>query len=421
MFDKGLASVIFLSVYTLLIARKCRPVIAVWGGVAVLLLLRVITPLEAVVSINLNVIGVFVGTMVLSAYFVRSRVPACLAGAVISRSRSSVGAMLAVCILAGAVSSVVDNVATVLMIVPIAIEMSKCLEVPATKFIVGIAVAANLQGAATMIGDSTSILLASAGKMSFADFFWTKGRPGIFFAVQLAALASFAVLRRIFGRYNGRTVSVKPVKVSSWVPAGLMGAMVVVMALSGFIPGRPDWTTGAIALGFALLMVVWDMVTGNRDGNPLGSLDWQTALFLCGLFVLVGSLTATGIVGDIAGIISALTRGNVFLAYTAIVWISVAVSAFVDNIPYTMAMLPVAQIVATTCKVSPYLMMYGLLLGTTLGGNLTPIGASANVVAVSLLRREGQNVSFREFLQVGLPFTVAAVLVGSLVNWVLWR
>lgn len=110
-----------------------------------------------------------------------------------------------------------------------------------------------------------------------------------------------------------------------------------------------------------------------------------------------------------------------FLAYTAIVWISVAVSAFVDNIPYTMAMLPVAQIVATTCKVSPYLMMYGLLLGTTLGGNLTPIGASANVVAVSLLRREGQNVSFREFLQVGLPFTVAAVLVGSLVNWVLWR
>jgi Na+/H+ antiporter NhaD/arsenite permease-like protein len=419
--EKGLASVIFLSVYTLLIARKCRPVLAVWGGAAALLVLRVITPMEAVASINLNVTGVFAGTMVSSAYFVRSKVPAYLAAAVIGRSRSSAGAMLAVCVLAGAVSSVVDNVATVLMIAPIAIEMAKCLEVPATQFIIGIAVSANLQGAATLIGDSTSILLASAAKMSFVDFFWTNGRPGIFFVVQLAAVASFAVLRRVFRQYGGRDVPVDPVKVSSWVPAGLMTGMIVAMAVSGFIPGRPDWMTGAIALIFALLMVLWGFATRNRDGNPLRSLDWQTALFLCGLFVLVGSLTATGIVGDIAGLISRWTGGNGFLAYTVIVWMSVVISAFVDNTPYTMAMLPVAQMVATTCNVSPYLMMYGLLLGTTLGGNLTPFGASANVVAVSLLSREGHNVSFREFLQVGLPFTTAAVLVGYLGNWVLWR
>jgi len=99
----------------------------------------------------------------------------------------------------------------------------------------------------------------------------------------------------------------------------------------------------------------------------------------------------------------------------------VLVSAFVDNIPYAMAMLPVARLVATSCGVSPYLMMYGLSLGTTLGGNITPFGASANVVAVSLLRREGYDVTFKEFARIGLPFTVTAVLAGSLLNWVLWR
>lgn len=433
--DKVLAATIFLLAYTALVTRKVKPVIAVWAGALVLIGSQVISPVEALRSININVIGIFIGTMVLSAFFVHSKVPARLAVAVVSRSRSTVSAMLAVCILAGVVSAVVDNVATVLMIVPIAIEVSRRLDVSPTRFIIGIAVSSNLQGAATMIGDSTSILLAAAAKMDFADFFWFRGRPGIFLVVQLAAVASLFVLRRIFRRIRGRNVPLEPVSVTSWVPAALMGSMVVAMALSSFIPARPDWTTGAIAMTFALVAIVWHSITGvtaNKpapvtsdpalpDLNPLKDMDWQTVLFLCGLFVLTGSLTSTGLVSDIADLISGWTKGNAFFAYFVIVGMSVAVSAFVDNIPYTMTMLPVAQLVATNCGVSPYLMMYGLLLGTTLGGNITPFGASANVVAVSLLRKEGHDASFREFAEVGFPFTMAAVVVGSLANWVLWR
>jgi Na+/H+ antiporter NhaD/arsenite permease-like protein len=123
---------------------------------------------------------------------------------------------------------------------------------------------------------------------------------------------------------------------------------------------------------------------------------------------------------DVANIISTLAKGNAFRAYATIVLLSVFVSAFVDNIPFTMAMLPTAQLVAQSLGTSQYVMLFGLLIGTTLGGNITPIGASANIAAVSMLRRQGYDVSFGQFMRIGLPFTLAAVITGSLVNWVIW-
>ncbi|MGE5559851.1 MAG: SLC13 family permease [Chloroflexota bacterium] len=418
---KLLTVLVFLTCYVLLIQRKGKPPFVVWTGAAVLMLLRVITPEQALRSINVNVIGIFLGTMVLSEFFIHSQVPAYLSALLVSRSKSVAAALLAVCILAGVVSAVVDNVATVLMIAPIALAVSKRLKVSPVPFIIGIAVSANLQGAATLVGDSTSILLGSAAKMSFADFFWMHGRPGIFFAVQLGSVFAWLVLGRIFARIKGVVVPVEPVAVTSWVPTILMVMTMVTMALSSFIPGRPDYTIGLIALGYALVALFWNAFTRYKELNMREDIDWQTVFLLCGLFVLIGSLTAVGIIHDIADVISSATRGNSFLAYNILVWMSVIISAFVDNIPYTMAMLPVAQIVAANLGVSPYVMMFGMMIGTTLGGNITPIGASANVVGVSILRREGHSVSFGEFCRIGMPFTLAAVLSSSLFIWLLWR
>jgi Na+/H+ antiporter NhaD/arsenite permease-like protein len=418
--EKAIAIVTFLIAYVLLITHKGHPAIVVWIGALLLLGLGIITPLQALASININVIGIVLGTMILSELFIRSKVPAYLSSLVISRSRSIAGALLAVCMLAGTVSAVVDNVATVLMIAPIAIEVSQRLKVSPVSFMTGIAVSANLQGAATMVGDSTSILLASAADMTFTDFLWMDGRPGIFFSVQLAAVASFFVLYRSFKRYKGRMVKVAPVKVTSWVPTILMVLMMITMAASSFIPNRPDWSVGAIALFYAGISLVWNAASNNQ-GFHLGDIDWTTIFLLSGLFILIGSLTITGVVTDIAQSISNWTKGNAFLAYSIIVWMSVFVSAFVDNIPYTMAMLSVAQLVATNIGISPNLMMFGLLLGTTLGGNITPVGASANIVGVSILRKNGYDVSFKEFASIGLPFTIAAVIAGSTLNWILWH
>jgi len=134
----------------------------------------------------------------------------------------------------------------------------------------------------------------------------------------------------------------------------------------------------------------------------------------------VGSLTYIGVIGDIANFIIAFTRGNKFLAYTVIVWLSVLLSAFVDNIPYTVAMIPVAKIVADSVGAPWQLFLFGLLIGTSLGGNITPIGASANVVAVGLLRKEKHRVGFGDFVKIGLPFTLAAVGASYIFLWFIW-
>ena len=200
---------------------------------------RVITPLQALQSINLNVLGIFVGTMILSDFFIHSQVPAYLTSVLVNPKRSIAGAVLAVCILSGAISAVVDNVATVLMIAPIALEVSRQLCISPVPFMIGISVSANLQGAGTMVGDSTSILLASTANMTFTDFFWMNGRPGIFFSVQLAAVASFIVLYLVFRAYKGKCVAAKRIRVTSWVPTVLMVLMMVTMAVSSFLPNRP--------------------------------------------------------------------------------------------------------------------------------------------------------------------------------------
>ncbi len=421
MHPKLIAGMVFIAVYIMFISHKGKPFLVVWCGAAVLLATQVMTPSEALASINLNVLGIFIGTMTLSSFLTHSKVPAYLASILVRPGRSALGAVMAVCILSGAISAFVDNVATVLMVVPIAIEVSKRLQVTPVPFVVGIAVSANLQGSATMVGDSASILLASAAKMNFSDFFWMEGRPGIFFTVQLSAIAAFLVLYFVFRKtYRGKCAPVEEVHVTSWVPTAIMLLMLATMALSSIIPNRPDWALGAIAMAYALFTLLWNAFRRYKDVDLIHNLDWSTVLLLCGLFIVIGSLTSTGLVMDVANIISRLAQGNAFRAYVTIVFLSVFVSAFVDNIPFTMAMLPTAQLVAQSLGTSQYVMLFGLLIGTTLGGNITPIGASANIAAVSMLRRHGYDVSFGQFVRIGLPFTLAAVIVGSLVNWVIW-
>lgn len=140
-----------------------------------------------------------------------------------------------------------------------------------------------------------------------------------------------------------------------------------------------------------------------------------------GLFVVIGGLTNVGVIDDMAGLIIKYGGNNIFLLYTMVVWGSVLISAFVDNIPYVAAMLPVLTAVTNTLGTEPYLLYFGLLSGATLGGNITPIGASANITAAGLLRKNGYEVSFREFMKIGVPYTLTAVSAGCLYFWLLWR
>jgi Na+/H+ antiporter NhaD/arsenite permease-like protein len=375
---------------------------------------------DAVSSVNYNVLGVFLGTMVLSGLFIFSGVPAYLATKLVVRSRTVGMALLAVCVLAGFISSFVENVATVLIVAPIAFEVAKKLKANPVPFLIGIAVSSNLQGCATMIGDSPSIILALSSGMNFMDFFWMKGRPGITFAVELGAVASFLVLYLLFRKYKQPVVRMEETRVRTWFPTVLLCLMMLTLAASSFIKERPPYTIAFICLSYGAIGLVWHEWRHRESLSLVKDLDWHTFFFLIGIFILVGSLTHAGVIDDIANCIIKHTRGNQFLAYTVIVWLSVALSAFVDNIPYTIAMIPVAQLVAKSLGVGQELFLFGLLVGASLGGNITPIGASANVVAVGFLRKEKYRVTFGDFVRIGLPFTLAAVGVAYVVLWLVW-
>jgi Na+/H+ antiporter NhaD/arsenite permease-like protein len=411
---------VFLITYILLMLKRGHPFVVLGSAIGLLLVSGVVNLTQALSSINYNVLGVFLGTMILSSLFIFSDVPAYLATKLVDRSKTVGMALLSVCILSGFISSFVENVATVLIVAPIAFEVAKKLKANPIPFLIGIAVSSNLQSCATMIGDSPSIILALSSGMNFMDFFWMKGRAGITFAVELGALASFYVLYLLFKKYKEPVIQIKEVKVKTRIPTWLLAFMMLTLALSSFVKNKPPYTIAFICLIYSIIGLVWHELKHRESLSVVKDLDWHTFFFLIGIFILVGSLTYTGIIDDIANSIISFTKGNKFLAYTIIVWLSVLLSAFVDNIPYIIAMIPVAKLIAVSLGVSPELFLFGLLIGTSLGGNITPIGASANVVAVGLLRKEKHHVKFEDFIKIGLPFTIAAVSIAYLFLWFVW-
>ncbi|MCM8791423.1 MAG: SLC13 family permease [Candidatus Omnitrophica bacterium] len=411
---------IFLAAYTLIVLKKGNPFVVLASAIGAFLAIGALSFREAFLSINFNVLGVFWGTMVLSGLFIFSKVPAFLATMLVDRARSIGTAMLYVCFLSGFISSFVENVATVLIVGPIALEVARKLKADPVPFLIGLAVSSNLQGCATMVGDSPSIILAMSSGMNFMDFFWMKGRPGITFAVELGALASFLVLWLMFRKYKEPVSRVEETSVKTWIPTILMTMMMLTLGLSSFIPDKPPYTVAGICVIYGIVGLLWHELRHKESISIFRDLDWHTFFFLIGIFILVGTLTQRGIVDDIAKYIITYTKGNVFIAFTIIVWVSVILSAFIDNIPYTIAMIPVAKIVASSMGIGSELFLFGLLVGTSLGGNITPIGASANIVAVGMLRKEKYQVSFGDFVKIGLPFTIAAVGTAYLFLWVVW-
>jgi Na+/H+ antiporter NhaD/arsenite permease-like protein len=201
--------------------------------------------------------------------------------------------------------------------------------------------------------------------------------------------------------------------------------MIVALALSPLLDPEFLFLAGAVCMAFGVIARLWErrFSSESRMGyvrTTLRQIDWDTTLFLIGIFVFVGVLSRAGVIEIMAEAARGLIGSNVFFGFTLIVWFSVLVSAFVDNVPYITAMLPVSTILAERMSISLYLFPFGLLIGSCLGGNITPIGAAANIVAVGYLARCGHKTSFIDFVKIGLPFTLAATAAGSVFLWLVW-
>lgn len=415
--------ILFILTYILMIALpKYRPwIAAVSGGI---FLIVGVVPLEALPeAIDFNVLMMLAGTMGTVALFIESRMPNRMAEVLLEHSPNVMWVVVIMSLFSGFVSAFVDNVATVLMIAPVGLAIAKKLNISPVGMIISIAVSSNLQGAATLVGDTTSIMLGGYADMNFLDFFFMDGKPSIFFAVELGALATVPVIMLLFRKQREHFSVSEHTQVSDYVPSLLLVLTVLLLILASFWEGRPAITNGVICVGIFLVGLIYTFL---KNGNltvvkqAVREIDYETLILLAGLFVVIDGITQVGIIDDISRIFVDLGGSSLLLLYTVIVWGSVLFSAFVDNIPYVATMLPVVAKISASMGCSPYLLFFGLLTGATLGGNLTPIGASANIAGIGILRKAGYEVKSRDFFRIGIPFTLCAVIVGYLFCWFFW-
>jgi Na+/H+ antiporter NhaD/arsenite permease-like protein len=418
---KLISIIIFVSAYLIFIVFPKHKMPAALIAAAILVLTRTLSPIDAFWAVNWNVLGIFIGTFFVASTFMESFVPAYIAEVIVQRSSNTAWAILLICAMAGAISAFVDNVSTVLIVAPIALSLAKKLKISPVAMMIGIAVSSNLQGTATLVGDPPSMMLGGYAGMNFFDFFFYHGRPSIFFAVELGAIASLFILYFFF-MHMKQKVAIKPCeKITSMVPTYILLALIMTLATASIFPFGKQFS-GLICITYGIVAVLWK---GLKYKSPIvrmvASFDLETSLFLSCVFILVGSLTKTGWVDIASGFISHQIGSNIFIGYTTIVFISVLLSAFIDNIPYLATMLPLVSSIALNLNINPSLFLFGLLVGSCLGGNITPIGASANIVAWSILKREGHHMRFMDFVKIGLPFTIAAVIPAYLFIWVVWK
>ena len=423
---KTLAIILFVGMYVCLIAFPKRRAITALIVAAIYVATGILPLREVPTAVDWNVLLMIFGTLLLVDYFIESKMPNLIAEKLMDLAPNVMWVTILMSLFSGLISAFIDNVATLLMVAPVGLAICKKLKINPVPMIISIAVSSNLQGAATLVGDTTSIMLAAKeyANMDFNDFFWMDGRLGIFFAVELGALLTVPIMMILFRKDKEPVEATEKTVVTDYVPSIMMVAHVVLLMGASFIPEKPEITNGMICLICSLIGMAWEYFKdhdADRIKRVVKSLDYDTVLLLTGLFMVIGGVKSIGLVNDLANLIVSVGGQNLFVLFTIVVWGSVLISAFIDNIPYVATMLPILKSVTATLGVNPCLLYFGLLCGATLGGNITPVGASCNIAGVGMLRKEGYEVSFKDFARIGIPFTLAAVIGAYAFLWALWR
>ena len=383
--------------------------------------------------INWNVLMIYVGSMTIAALFIYSKVPGRIANNLVTVSPNTGIAVILILAMTGIISIFVENVATVLVMAPIALALSKKLKLNPVPLLVGLAVMSNLEGTATLIGDPPSMIFASYAGYNFNDFFVYAGKPSIFFIIQVGLVVGCLFFYFIFGRVKEKA-EVEKEPVISYFPFILLLVMIFGLAGISVVPEQYNlsgYISGLYVLSLGIVGIIWYWVSQKKTGREVWQLvkelDWETIFFLMGIFVVVGAISEIGLLEDLAIFLAKITGGSKFLGFILILFMSIVISGFVDNVPYIIVMLPVAKMLADNITqidngvtVSPELFMFALLIGSCLGGNLTPFGASANVVAMGILKKEGHPINFGGFLKIGAPFTILTTAAAAVFLWFIW-
>lgn len=373
--------------------------------------------------VNWNVLLIYLGSMMIAALFIYSKVPSRIADFIIEKSPKTGIAIVLILAMTGIISIFVENVATVLVMTPIALALCKKLKLNPTNFLLGLAVMSNLEGTATLVGDPPSMIFASYAGYTFNDFFVHEGKISIFFFIQIGLVVG-CIFFYLFFRNENEKVQVEKTKIVSVFPAALLLAMIFGLAAISFTKIELPFFSGAFVFLLGAAGVVWFVANQKKSWGEawqmIRELDWETIFFLTGIFVVVGALSESGLLFDFAQFLRGIIGGSRIAGFLLILLVSVILSGFIDNVPYIIVMLPVADSLARSIDVSGELFMFALLIGSCLGGNLTPYGASANVAAMGILKKEGCPMDFGGWLKLGAPFTLCTTAAAAAALWAIW-
>jgi len=414
MIEKIIALTIFIACYYLAISRRIKIAYASLGAAGLLILFGIVSPQTALFSaIKWDVLGIYWGFMMVSMIFTDSKIPALIASKIVRHAKKEKYAIVYLCAITAFLSSFMENVGCVLMVAPIAIELSKKLKSSLFPYLVSIAISANVVTTITMISDPPALILAIQTGMKFFDFYWFQGRLGLGVITLFGVVAALLSLLFIFRKMN-KNVSIKEEKIKvDYIPLVVFIAGVLALAFGPYFGLRPGPV--GLAAGFASLIV------GRKKAKSMiKDFDWNSFLFITGIFVVIGSLEVTGLLTDFVNSVGGLGITSPTIILAIVIWVSVAASSFMDNVPYTVLMIPVCNQLAALMGVNPFPLLFGMLIGTGIGGNITPVGATANVFACGMLEKRGYKINLKEYLRISLPFSIIAVIVCHILLQLLW-
>ncbi len=407
-----IAILVFVVVIGLIISEKVNSAAAALAGAMVLVITGVMSAHKALSYIDFNTIGLLVGMMVLVAIIRQSGLFEYVA---IKAAKMVHGdpwkIMIAFILLTAILSGILDNVTTVLLVGPMTIAIAKMLEINPVPFLMTQILASNAGGTATLIGDPPNIMIGSAANLSFMDFLKNTGLAVALVIVFMIVMMRFVYKKEIEveGLDTSKIMNLDPDKSITDKPLLIKGVVVIVLVILGFIfHDQIGMETSVIALTAAAVMLI---IGGVNVDNAIQDVEWTTIAFFMALFVVVGGLTETGVIKQVAAVIIERTAGHPVMMMLILLWASALLSSFLNNIPFIATLIPlVLALKADGMDAEP--LWWAISLGACLGGNGTMIGASANVVLSDISTKHGYPITFKSYLRFGMPFMLGSVFIS---------
>lgn len=412
---------IFLITYAFIIWEKFDRAVIALTGAGFMIAMHILNQKTAFSEVDFNTVGLLIGMMIIVMITKRTGLFEYLAFKMVKVAKfNPFKIMILLSLTTGFLSALLDNVTTILLVLPVTISIAKDLKVNPIPYIIAEVFASNVGGTATLVGDPPNIIIGSAVGLSFMDFI--KNDAPIAIPLLFITSVLFALMyRKIISGKKEVEISFAMTNEREFIRDKILlrkCITILSLVLFGFLlHGSLGYESATIAMLGAVVLL---LISGINPEKIFHEIEWKTIFFFVGLFVLVGGLKETGVIEILAKWVFEITGGNMLYLILAILWVSAIASAFLDNIPFVTTMIPLIQHLGSISGMDVTPLWWALSLGACLGGNGTIIGASANVIAVGIAEEQGYKITFGRFFKEAFPMMILTISIATIYLWIFY-